>query len=82
MASLTFSSTVFHGKIDFVYCWKTNIISSRGAVIALPFRRIAPSDGRESPAMMWSSVDLPQPEGPISATKSPWPTANVTSRNA
>ena len=37
----------------------------------LPSMRISPSLTVSSPAIMASSVDLPQPEGPTSATNSP-----------
>src|SRR5438094_9845197 len=81
-ASMTLSSTDFQGKMDLVYCWKTNIISARGAVTASPPRRTLPEVADDSPAMIWSSVDLPQPEGPISATKSPRSTEKETFSNA
>jgi hypothetical protein len=32
--------------------------------------------------MMCSNVDLPQPDGPIRAMNSPWPTEKLMSRNA
>ncbi|MGZ3348601.1 MAG: hypothetical protein ACXU89_06625 [Xanthobacteraceae bacterium] len=32
--------------------------------------------------MMCSNVDLPQPDGPISAMNSPWPTEKLMSRKA
>ena len=37
--SRTLSSTVFHGKIDCVCCWNTNIISERGPAIGSLLRR-------------------------------------------
>src|SRR5262245_10495190 len=80
--SRTLSSTVFHGKIDFVYCWNTNIISERGPAIGSPLRLTVPAVGSESPAMMCSNVDLPHPDGPIRAMNSPWPTEKLMSRNA
>ena len=38
---------------------------------SLPSMRISPSLTLSSPAIIASSVDLPQPEGPTSATNSP-----------
>jgi hypothetical protein len=76
------SSTVFHGKIDFVYCWNTNIISERGPAIGSLLRLTVPAVGSDSPAMMCSNVDLPQPDGPIKAMNSPSPTEKLMSRNA
>jgi hypothetical protein len=37
----------------------------------LPSISITPEVGRSSPAMLRSSVDLPQPEGPTKTTNSP-----------
>ena len=34
------------------------------------------------PASTWSSVDLPAPLGPMTASDSPWTSSNVTSRSA
>src|SRR5262245_22405897 len=82
MPRQTLSNTVFQGKIDLVYCWKTYIISGRGAVTVSPLRRTAPEVGADRPAAMCSSVDLPQPDGPISATNSLCPTANEMSSQA
>ncbi len=41
-------------------------------VMSTPFTSTWPLDGRSSPAMMPSKVDLPEPEGPMMATNSPW----------
>src|SRR5512138_1550676 len=38
----------------------------------------APRSGRSKPAMMFSNVDLPQPEGPTIATNSPSRTSKLT----
>ena len=40
-------------------------------VTSLPSMAISPDVGRSSPAMVRSSVDLPQPEGPTKTTNSP-----------
>src|SRR5687768_2515365 len=42
----------------------------------------APPVGRVSPAIRLSSVDLPQPEWPISVTNSPCDTSRLISRSA
>src|SRR3954447_22663140 len=47
-----------------------------------PASATSPSVGVSSPAMMLSSVDLPQPDGPITATNSPGVTVKSTPRNA
>src|SRR5271166_335426 len=39
---------------------------------SVPSMRISPSLTVSSPAIMARSVDLPQPDGPTSATNSPW----------
>jgi hypothetical protein len=38
---------------------------------------IAPDDGASRPAMIWSSVDLPQPDGPSRIRNSPGATSRV-----
>src|SRR5688500_14592137 len=47
-----------------------------------PFCTMRPALCVSRPAMMRSSVVLPQPEGPRRQTNSPWATASVTSRKA
>src|SRR5688572_23743395 len=42
-----------------------------GRVTTTPSTRASPASARSSPAMMFMSVDLPQPEGPTMATNSP-----------
>ena len=60
--------------------WKTKPVRSRRSVVAssslsrlivAPSRTISPEVGRSSPPRSWSSVDLPEPDGPIRATNSP-----------
>src|SRR5580700_11038710 len=51
-------------------------------VMSRPPRVTAPASGSSSPAMMRSSVDLPQPEGPSSTTNSPSRASRVTPRSA
>ena len=47
-----------------------------------PAIRTVPVVGRSRVPMMWSSVDLPDPDGPTSATSSPASIARSTSRSA
>src|SRR6516162_4419735 len=47
-----------------------------------PSTRTRPAVGESRPATMLSSVDLPQPLGPTTATNAPAGTVNDTSRNA
>src|SRR5688572_6869522 len=76
--SSTFCSAVSTGSR--LYDWKTKpIVRARHAascpgLIALtssPATRTVPRVGLSSPATRFSSVDLPDPEGPISAVKLP-----------
>src|ERR1019366_1446678 len=48
-------------------------------VTSRPFSSICPSFSGSRPAMIRSSVDLPEPEGPNSAVSEPWGTSSVTS---
>jgi hypothetical protein len=63
-----------------LYCWNTNPIRSRRnrvsaaslpPVISEPSTRTIPLSGRSRPAAHCSSVDLPDPEGPITAVNVP-----------
>src|SRR5437762_11566699 len=45
-------------------------------------KRISPDEGASSPAMIWSSVDLPQPEGPSRIRNSPGATSRVMDSSA
>ena len=56
--------------------------AAKGRVTGGPPRSPCPSVGGRSPATIRSSVDLPQPLGPTSATNSPRPTAKEMSRRA
>ena len=47
-----------------------------------PWTSTSPLVGRSSPPSRLSSVDLPQPLGPVTATNSPWATARSTSSSA
>ncbi len=85
----TFSSTVMPSSR--LKNWKTRPTwlrrirassSSVRPVTSSPATVISPSSAISSPATRFSSVDLPQPEGPIRATNSPAPTVRFTPRNA
>ncbi len=68
----TFCSTVMLGKR--LYCWKTMPMLRLDAgtlVTSRPSSTIWPSLTLSRPERQRSSVDLPQPEGPSSVTRSP-----------
>lgn len=54
-------------------CWKAMPYawSMRAWRAVLPKTRMSPADGSSRSAMSRSSVDLPQPDGPMSDTNSP-----------
>src|SRR5471032_505272 len=64
-----FFSTVIQGNS--AYSWNTMPRSGPGPVTSLLSAVMAPDDGNEKPAIAFSSVDLPQPEGPSRQTN--WP---------
>ena len=76
-----FSSAVRQGKRP--ASWKT-VATRRGSgpVTARPSTTTRPPSGTTSPPSMPSSVDLPQPDGPMSVQNSPAPTVSETSRSA
>ena len=49
---------------------------------AMPSMATLPEVGVSSPAMMCMRVDLPEPDGPMTATNSPWCSATETPRRA
>jgi len=63
-------------------CWKTRPIRRWGRVTGSPSSKAWPRAGAISPAMIRSSVVLPQPLGPTSATNAPRGTANDTPSRA
>src|ERR1039458_1859067 len=63
------SATVSQGKD--VYFWKTMPRSRPGPPTGLPSTRISPVSGWSRPAIMRSSVDFPQPDGPSRTLNSP-----------
>ena len=68
-ARWTFSKQVSHGSSE--WFWNTTARSGPGAAISRSSQSSTPLVGRVSPAIRLSSVDLPQPEWPISVTNSP-----------
>src|SRR5712691_5976866 len=68
-ASWTFSKQVSQGSRE--WFWNTTPRSGPGPVTSRSASRTWPPVGLSSPATMLSSVDLPQPECPISDTNSP-----------
>ena len=84
-----FSSAVSIGRR--LKNWKTKPIERRRSlvrslsprwVISVPSRTTVPEVGRSSPARMCISVDLPDPEGPMTAVSLPGSTPSVTPRSA
>ena len=73
----TLSSTLSQGNS--AKLWNTIATPSAGPSTIAPLMLTFPSVGRDSPEMMRSSVDLPQPERPSSATISPWRRLSETS---
>ncbi len=65
----TFSRTVSQGKS--AKLWKTIETLGLARVMGVSCQKTSPPDGLVSPVSMRSSVDLPEPEGPSSATISP-----------
>ena len=66
---ITFSHTVNHGNS--AASWNTTPRSGPGACNACWLTCKTPELGDSKPAIRLSKVDLPQPEGPSKATKSP-----------
>ena len=62
--------------------WNTMPTSVWGPVTGRPARRISPDDGGRSPAIMRSSVLLPQPDGPRIDRNSPAGTSSETCSTA
>src|SRR3954469_6713731 len=68
--SVTLPRTDFHGSSEREYSWKTSAIASGGRVTRSPRSSTEPSLGASRPDMHFSSVVLPQPEGPTTQTNS------------
>src|SRR6266705_4639012 len=79
-ASWTFSKQVSQGSRE--WFWKTTPRSGPGPVTSRSASRTWPSVASRSPATMLSSVDLPQPECPISETNSPARMSRLISSSA
>src|SRR5438093_9373144 len=76
----TLPATVSHGKST--YSWNTTPRSAPGPDTGRSSTRTSPAVGRRKPATMFSSVDLPQPDGPRRQTNSCAATSRSTSRSA
>ncbi len=65
-------------------CWRRSLVSSvsPSSVMSVPAIATRPAVGRSRPARMCMSVDLPEPEGPITAVNSPLATSIETPRRA
>src|SRR6266545_4607484 len=72
-------------------CWKTNpTVPARSAAscrsdrraTSCPAIRTRPAEGRSSVPMTWSIVDLPEPDGPMMPTSSPYPMLRDTPSSA
>ena len=74
------SSTLRHGKST--GAWKTTPMSFRGPAMVVPRKCASPAEAGRMPDRILSSVDLPQPDGPTTATNSPSPTENEMSSSA
>src|SRR6266545_17194 len=79
-AICTFSKQVSQGSRE--WFWNTTPRSGPGPVTSRSASRICPPVGSTSPATILSSVDLPQPECPISETNSPARISRLISSSA
>ena len=77
-ASRMLSKTVIHGISE--KFWNTTMRSIPGRRTSRPSRTTPPAEGCSRPAMMLSSVLLPQPEWPTIVTNSPCSILKCTSR--
>src|SRR5207253_9652783 len=55
--------------------WRTRLMSTSSRVMSVPSTTTEPLVGSSSRLQQRSSVDLPEPEGPMMKTSSPWATA-------
>jgi hypothetical protein len=65
-------------------CFRRSFVSSLSFrfVISVPSTETEPEVGRSSPARMCMRVDLPEPDGPITAVSRPCATSSETPRSA
>ncbi len=65
-------------------CWRRSLVScvSFSSVSSVPAIATLPSVGLSRPARMCIRVDLPEPEGPITAVSFPLATSSETPRSA
>ena len=75
--NIRFSRTVSHGNTE--PCCEIRIPRGSGLQRGTPSMTIAPASGLTKPAIMFMSVVLPQPEGPMMATDSPSRIVKLTS---
>jgi hypothetical protein len=75
------SSTVRQGK-SWSNSWKTIARSGPGASVERPATEIDPAAGGMKPATASSSVDFPQPDGPMTITFSRGRMSKVASARA
>jgi hypothetical protein len=80
MGRTMFSAAVFHGNS--VACWNIMPMSRRGPVTGLPCRTTRPFVGGIRPAMIFRSVDFPQPLEPMTEVKLPLRSVRFTSSSA
>src|SRR5204863_9474547 len=74
--NIRFCRTVSQGKTE--PCCEMTMPLGLGPSNAAPSTSALPLSGRSNPAMMFRSVDLPQPDGPTIATNSPSATEKLT----
>ena len=68
-----------HGSSEREYSWNTSAIDSGGPSTRSPRSRTSPRLGASSPDMHFSSVVLPQPDGPTTHTNSRSPSSKEMS---
>ena len=69
---MTLASAVRHGSS--VGFWNAMPAMLSGPATSRPLTMTVPAVGGHSPVTTFINVDLPQPEGPTTATNSPLPT--------
>ena len=69
IGSITLERMLRHGSSN--EFWNTIPTLPCGLVTGSPSTRISPVDGASSPEIIFSKVDLPQPDGPTTTKNSP-----------
>src|SRR5687768_3469191 len=67
----TLPSTVRQANKDLLYSWNSSTKSAGGPLTSVPLTSTRPLLGASKPAIVISSVVLPQPDGPTKETNSP-----------